>query len=378
MAGAQNKDAQDKTAQEKSWREKTWSWLSLKTLPGECLTLAIGAFGGLLFTYLHIPGGAMSGSVIAVALTTVYGKPTPLAGPLRVLALSTMGMAIGAVVGPDTFANMAAYPGSMALMTLCVILMTLASTAVWIYVMGWPPAMALLSSVPGSMSYILSVSMSLGADAAKVAVVQMSRVIFLVTVLPFIVVWESGDQHATLAQVPVDTIKVIAPTLAVGILTGAVFTRLGMGGGFLFGALVASGVIHYLGYGEGRAPGWVLFVGQILLGSWVGTRFVGFDWRLFGKIFLGTTASVGAAMGVSVIFAMGVSAFFGVSFGTTLMAYAPGGQDAMMILALSLGVDPIFVSAHHLARYFFINLTLPFIVARMQRAGGADKSEDAA
>ncbi len=359
-------------------KDKILKWLSLKTLPGEFATLAIGAFGGLLFTFLHIPGGAMSGSVIAVALTTVFAKPTALGGPLRVLALSTMGMAIGSVVGPDTFSNMAAYPGSMALMTLCVVLMTLASTVVWTFIMGWPPAMALLSSVPGSMSYILSVSMSLGADAAKVAVVQMSRVIFLVTILPFIVVWESGGQHGVLAQTAVDPLSVIAPTLAIGILTGAIFTRLGMAGGFLFGALVASGVIHYLGYGEGRSPSWVLVGGQIMLGSWVGTRFVGFDWRLFGKIFIGTTASVGAAMGVSVLFAYFVSTYFDVSFGTTLMAYAPGGQDAMMILALSLGVDPIFVSAHHLARYFFINLTLPFIVARLQRGRGADKSEGTA
>jgi hypothetical protein len=50
----------------------------------------------------------------------------------------------------------------------------------------------------------------------------------------------------------------------------------------------------------------------------------------------------------------------------------------MMVLALSLGVDPIFVSAHHLARYFLINLTLPFIVGRMQRARGAATSGDAA
>jgi uncharacterized membrane protein AbrB (regulator of aidB expression) len=34
--------------------------------------------------------------------------------------------------------------------------------------------------------------MSMGADAAKVAVVQMSRVIFLVTILPWIIVWEQG------------------------------------------------------------------------------------------------------------------------------------------------------------------------------------------
>jgi membrane AbrB-like protein len=359
-------------------KDKMLKWLSLKTLPGECVTLAIGAFGGLLFAFLHIPGGSMSGSVVAVALSTIYARPSPLGGPLRVLALSTMGMAIGSVVGPQTFSNMAAYPGTMALMALCVVCMTLASTLVWSWLMGWPPAMALLSSVPGSMSYIVSVSMSLGADAAKIAVAQMSRVIFLVTVLPFIVVWESGGHLGAVVQAHADPISVLAPTLAVGIAVGALFTWAGMGGGMLFGALVASGVIHYLGYGEGRAPNWVLNGGQILLGSWVGTRFIGFDWRLFGKICLGTAASVGAAMAVSVLFSMVVSKFFGVSFGTSLMAYAPGGQDAMMVLALSLGVDPIFVSAHHLARYFLINLTLPFIVGRMQRARGAATSGDAA
>ena len=359
-------------------KDKIINWLSLKTLPGECATLAVGALGGSLFIFLHIPGGSMSGSVVAIALLTTFARPTPLGGPLRVLALSTMGMAIGSVVGPDTFSNMAAYPGTMALMVLCVICMTLASTIVWSLFMGWPPAMALLSSVPGSMSYIVSVSMSLGADAARIAVVQMSRVIFLVTVLPFIVVWESGGHLGAIVQDHTDPLHVLAPTLAIGIMVGALLTRLGMGGGMLFGSLVASGAIHYLGYGEGRVPTWALNSGQILLGSWVGTRFIGFDWRLFGKICVGTTASVGAAMAVSVLFSMFVSTFFGVSFGTALIAYAPGGQDAMMVLALSLGVDPIFVSAHHLARYFLINLTLPFLVARMQRAKAAPTSGDAA
>ena len=275
---------------------------SLATLKGEALTVGAGACGGLLFTLMHIPGGAMSGSVIAVALLSAFATATPLSPPLRILALSTMGMAIGSVVGPDTFANMAAYPATMTLMCVCVVAMTLASAMVWAFVMGWPRAMSLLSSVPGSMSYIVSVSMGLGADAARVAVVQMSRVIFLVTLLPWIVVWESGGQLGAVVQTSADPVSVLVPTLALGIVVGAALTRLGMGGGMLFGALVTSGVIHYLGYGEGRVPSWALNSGQILLGSWVGTRFINFDWRLFGSICIGTTASVSAAMAVSVLF----------------------------------------------------------------------------
>ena len=353
-------------------KKKAWT---LRSLPGELLTIGIGAAGGLLFDLLHIPGGAISGSVIAVAGTTTFANPTPLGPPLRLLALATMGMAIGSVVWPDTFSNMAAYPATIALMTVCVIAMTLASAVVWFYIMKWPPAMAFLSSVPGSMSYIVSVSMSLGADSAKVVVVQMSRVIFLVTILPFIVVYESGGHFGAVVEKHSDPLFKLAVILGAGMIVGGILTKLKMGGGMLFGALVTSAVLHYAGYGEGRVPNWVLVWGQILLGSWVGTRFVGFDWRLFGKIFLGTAMSVCAAMVMTVVFATVASRFFDVSFGTALMAFAPGGQDAMMILALTMGVDPIFVSAHHLARYVFINVTLPVIVSRLQSKFGKSSGD---
>ncbi len=343
----------------------------------EALTVATGAAGGVLFASLHIPGGAMSGSVIAVAALSAIGRAAPISAPLRISALVTMGVAIGAVVGPDTFANIAAYPASIAMMGLCVIVMTLASTAVWSLVFGWPPAMSLLASVPGSMSYIVSVSLTMGADAAKVAVVQMSRVIFLVTILPWIIVWESGGHMGAPAAAVVDTIPVLLQTIVAGLFGGWLLQQIGMQGGMLLGALIVSGVIHFYGLAPGRAPAWFLNGGQILLGAWVGSRFVGFDWRLFGAICLGTVAAVGAAIGLSMAFAALAANFFGVSFGTALIAYAPGGQDAMMVLALSLGVDPIFVSAHHLARYFMINVSLPFLVAWLRRQpSGAPAGEE--
>jgi membrane AbrB-like protein len=340
---------------------------ALATLPAELATVAVGGIGGMLFYAFHVPGGAMSGSMVTVALLSAYGLATPVGGILRVLALSTMGMAIGSAVNPGTFANLAAYPLSMLMMSACVICMTLASASVWYLFMRWPGPMALLSSVPGSMSYIVSVSMSLGAEAPKVAVVQMSRVIFLATILPFIVVYEAGGHFAPPVLPAIDPLDVVALTLLAGIGFGALLTRLKMAGGMLLGALIVSGVVHFLGWAPGRTPMWLFNGGQVLLGSWVGSRFVDFDWRLFGRIFIGTLAAVGAAMGVSVCFAMMAASLFHVSFGTALIAYAPGGQDAMMVLALSLGVDPIFVSAHHLARYFLINLSLPFLITWLQR-----------
>jgi hypothetical protein len=44
-----------------------------------------------------------------------------------------------------------------------------------------------------------------------------------------------------------------------------------------------------------------------------------------------------------------------------MIAFAPGAVDAMMLLALALSLDPVYVGAHHLTRIFFVSLTMPLL-----------------
>ena len=39
-----------------------------------------------------------------------------------------------------------------------------------------------------------------------------------------------------------------------------------------------------------------------------------------------------------------------------------GAMDAMLALALTLHVDPVFVGAHHLSRFIFVSIATPGIV----------------
>ena len=45
-----------------------------------------------------------------------------------------------------------------------------------------------------------------------------------------------------------------------------------------------------------------------------------------------------------------------------IVAFAPGAMDAMLALALTLHIDPIFVGAHHLSRFVFVTIATPGIV----------------
>jgi hypothetical protein len=50
-----------------------------------------------------------------------------------------------------------------------------------------------------------------------------------------------------------------------------------------------------------------------------------------------------------------------------MIAFAPGSVDAMMLLALALNLDPVYVGAHHLTRIFFVSLTMPLMARRSAR-----------
>ncbi len=343
-------------------------WTSGPT--GQAVTLGVATLGGLAFQAMHVPGGAMSGAVLSVALISYFGWATPLGNLLRLTAMAITGVSIGSALEPATFKNIGAYPASILLMSLCVVMVTASSMAASHFISRWPKPTALLAAVPGSMAYILSVSLSMGADPPRVVTVQMIRVIFLVVLLPLIIVLESGAHIGDIGAMETDPPLVLLGTTIVSVALGLVFVRLKMGGGMIFGSMLAAGFIHGTGMATGRVPFEITLVGQVMIGAWAGSRFAGFDWALLGRTIFASTLAIGTSLAVTLIFATFASKFLGMPFGATLIAYAPGGLEAMVVLALGLGIDPLFVSAHHFARYFLINLTLPFLIRYLMRREG--------
>jgi hypothetical protein len=53
--------------------------------------------------------------------------------------------------------------------------------------------------------------------------------------------------------------------------------------------------------------------------------------------------------------------------GDVILAYAPGSIDAMMILALALHLDPVFVGALQLSRFLLVSFLVPFLAHRIRK-----------
>jgi hypothetical protein len=50
-----------------------------------------------------------------------------------------------------------------------------------------------------------------------------------------------------------------------------------------------------------------------------------------------------------------------------VLAFAPGAQDTMMVLALALHLDPVFVGALQLSRFLLVSFLVPFLAHRIRR-----------
>jgi len=151
--------------------------------------------------------------------------------------------------------------------------------------------------------------------------------------------------------------------LLVGSIAIALLLRLAkFPASWMFGAMIASAVLHGTGLIEGGLPPWMRGVALVGIGAVIGTR--------FSRIKKSTLLShVNAGLG-SFVVAIVISAIFvgiivmttNVRFSDVLVAFAPGAMDAMLALALTLHIDPIFVGAHHLSRFVFVTITTPGII----------------
>jgi membrane AbrB-like protein len=148
--------------------------------------------------------------------------------------------------------------------------------------------------------------------------------------------------------------------------------RLKVAAPILLGAMIVSSVSHGTGIVTGVIPPVVATGGLVLIGLFIAERFRNIQRSTLRRALIAALGSFTVGMAVALAFAALAAWLAGVSFANSLVAFAPGGLEAMTVLALVLGLDPLYVGIHHLVRFLGIGLVLPFIVSRLQRAAPAD------
>jgi uncharacterized protein len=332
--------------------------------------ILIAAIGGLVFHWLGVPAAWLSGAAIAATLWGLSGKAVPMPSALADAAMLVSGAAMGAAVTPAAIAAMGRYPGSLILLVIGVFAISAASTAWLMRISGWRRADAVLASVPGALSTVLAVAADRKAEVASIAIVQNFRLFVLIALLPSLVVLtgDGGNTGALIGEgLPIESPGGMAVILLGGLLLGIVFKQLKVAAPILLGATVVSSVSHGTEFVTGVIPPVIATGGLVLIGLFIAERFRNVQRSTLKRALMSAIGSFTIGMIVAALFAALAAWLAGVSFANGLVAFAPGGLEAMTVLALILGLDPLYVGIHHLVRFLGIGLVLPFLIGWLQR-----------
>src|SRR5207253_1764205 len=222
----------------------------------------------------NLPGGLISGAMATVGIAALAGRPVTMPPILTQSVLVLLGITLGSLVSRQLIQHMSAYPLTIGLLALATFCSTFGSSFYLQRMHGWDQTSALLAGSPGALSQIVILAAEKGADVAGIAMVQTVRVIILTAALPLILAATGIAPSAptTIASVIASPLE-LAALIAASVAVALVLRLMKFPASWMFGAMIASSVLHGTSLIEGGLPNWACGVALVGIGALIGARF---------------------------------------------------------------------------------------------------------
>lgn len=325
------------------------------------LALALGAAGATVAWSLGLPLPMLLGSLGLVATVSALGLRTGRMAPvlpadLRLAVVPIIGVSIGGAFHPGLLAEAGTWWPSLSGLVLFVPLAMGASYLIYRRIGGLDVTTATFAAVPGGLIESLAMGEQAGADMQMLTMLHFLRLIGCILLVPFGFWALTGTLvgSATGAAMPGSggslTLRDVAVLIAAGVLGATGGKRIGLPGYTITGPVLLSGAAHLAGLTAAVPPQWLVHITQLVVGSSLGCRFAGLPRGALPKALGLAIMSVAALLALGLGFAFVLHGAVGQKVTTVFLAFAPGGVAEMSLVALSLHVSVVYVTAHHIAR----------------------------
>ncbi len=326
----------------------------------------VAALGVLVFHMLALPLPWLLGPITACLIAALLGVPMKGMPFVNNAMRSILGVAVGATFTVALVISMAAMWTTLILVPLMVFLIGLIGVPYFQRLWGFDFATSYYSAMPGGLQDMLLFGEEAGGDVRALSLIHATRVMVIVVALPFILKGYWGVDLSNPPGVPATTLPLSQLALMVfaGLAGWQIAKAVGLFGASILGPMILAAILALTGILQHRPPAEAIWAAQFFIGMTVGTKYVGVTGEEVRR-------DVAAALGFCVILLI-LSALF-VEFihlfalappMEALLAFAPGGQAEMTVLALIAGADMAFVIAHHVLRIITVIIGAP-IAARL-------------
>ena len=324
------------------------------------ITLAIGGVAGWLAHLARLPLGYLLGPLLVVGAIAALGgrplgRPVTLPARLRFSFVPVIGVAIGGAFTPAVLAEAAGW--GVSLLALALFVPMAHGLGYAIFRRGGLAARdAFFGAVPGGLIESVQLGEEAGADVQLLTVLQFLRLILTIVAVPLLFWGLTGHAVGSASGVAMSEAGAVLSWRDGAVLVAAGFVGIAVGRGLHFpawimtGPLIASAVVHGLGWVQGVPPAWMVAATQIVLGAGLGARFVGVDHAMLRRAAGLAAVNALAALVLAFGFALGLHWTIGQPVTAAFLAFAPGGLAEMSLIALSLQMSAVYVTAHHVVR----------------------------
>jgi uncharacterized protein len=333
---------------------------------GLTLLLALAGTGTMLLLGLPLP--FLFGPLLGCGAAALLGAPLKGFGAVSVAARPILGVAVGASVTPAVVAQVPSMVGSLVLVPVFVAVIGLVGVPFFRRIAGFDPATAFYAAMPGGASDMVLFGEAAGGNVRSLSLVHATRVAVIVTLAPIVLANLYGvalDRPLGLSirEIPLWELGAMAVLAGLGWWAGK---RVGLFGAPILGPLLVTIPFAVTGLIDHRPPKEAVNLAQFLIGTGIAVYYVGITWRELTRTVALTALFCVILAVIAAAFAETVTLLDLAPAMEAFLAFAPGGQAEMTVLAIVAGADLGFVVVHHLMRIMVVILGAP-LVARRRR-----------
>lgn len=332
-------------------------------------TLLAAALGATVFVALGLPLPLLLGPMLGCLAFALSGTRMQDMGLLGTFMRTFLGVAIGATVTPEFLRDLPGHGPTLMLVPLFVLMIGAVGYPFFRRVMGFDHPTAFYSAMPGGLQDMLIFGQEAGGDVRAMSLIHATRVLVIVSAAPFLLtlIYDADltrPPGVPLTEVPLHELGLM---VLAGVLGWKGAQRIGLFGASLLGPMILTALLSLTGLIHQRPPAEVIWASQFFIGLSIGAQYTGITAR---ELRVDVGAGIAFALLLSVISLVFIEVVLLISPAPTLevlLAFLPGGQAEMAVIAIVTGADVAFVVAHHLLRIFIVITSAPLVARWLDR-----------
>lgn len=327
-------------------------------------TFLVALFGVWLFHVAAIPLPWLLGPIAACLTAALAGIQLQGIKSLNNSMRTILGVAVGATLTPAVLVTFPAMWPTLLIMPVMVVCIGLVGVPYFQRIWGYDFATAYYSAMPGGLQDMLLFGEEAGGNVRTLSLIHATRVLVVVVALPVLLsgIWDAdltNPPGVPIGTVPVQELVIMVVCALLG-WQGA--RKVGLFGASILGPLILTAAVTMAGFLHFRPPAEAIWAAQFFIGMTIGAKYAGITMT---EVRRDLAAGVGFCVILILLTIVVVEAvvLFKLAPGMeALLAFAPGGQAELTVLALIVGADVAFVVAHHVLRIFVVILGAPVAV----------------